>query len=220
MLRTEGCRTPGASSDAYANLNRNPLEPGKGHRTSLRRWQFQSDFAVSFYESSSQGFTVIGDVIFSDHQEPTLDLTPGREPSDTEVSMVKARIAALENGTTSCSDHFNTVVIPSESDDRWDVYLLAATTNPDSIQVGGHLKVGVSKQTHDVVDSMPLSKSCLALSKEKSKAQEVRAAWVTHVVSPMPVAIHPYLSLLHDIRLAVSSERGVWMVSSGSIELM
>lgn len=183
----------------------------------------ETDFTVSFYETSAESFTVIGDVTFSEHQEPTLELMPKREPSDTEISMVKAKITALESGTTSCSDRFNTVVVPSDSDDRWDVYLLAATTNPDLVQVGGHVKVGVSKDTHDVVETMPLAESCLALDKsgnELPETQEVSAAWVTHVVSPMPVAIHPYLSLLHDIRLAVSSERGIWMVSSGNIELM
>lgn len=137
--------------------------------------------------------------------------------------MIKARIAALEKGANACSDRFNTIVIPSQTSDEWDVYVLAATTDPKLVQVGGHVRVSVSKNSSNVTATMPLSKSCLALDKSGEGLPEgatISALTVSHIVSPMPVAIHPYLNLLHEISLAVTSERGLWMVSSGNIELM
>lgn len=183
----------------------------------------KDDFTVSFYERNDDKFAVIADVIYSANEVSVLDLAPSRQPSKMEVSMIKARIAALEKGANSCSDRFNTIVIPSQNDDEWDVYVLAATTNPKLVQVGGHVKVSVSKNSSEVTATMPLSKSCLALDKSGEGLPEgatISALTVSHIVSPMPVAIHPYLNLLHEISLAVASERGIWMISSGNIELM
>jgi len=148
---------------------------------------------------------------------------PDRLVSDEEISMVNARMAALQVGTNSCSDRFNTVVLPSQDDDAWDVYVLAATTDPDLIQIGGHTRVRVSREDSEVLSSTPLAKSCISLDKSGAGLPEgvsVAAYTVTHIVSPMPVEIHPFLSLLHDVRLAVATERGVWMISSGKIELL
>ena len=181
------------------------------------------DFTVSFYEKNNESFSVFADVIYSTTRSPVINLEPSREPSENEISMIKARIAALEQGANSCSERFNTVVIPSQNSEIWNVYVLAATTDPKLVQVGGHVKVSVTKATSEVIDIMPLSKSCLVLAKSGNELPEgatISALTVTHIVSPMPVAIHPYLNLLHKIDLAIASDRGVWMVSSGKIKLL
>jgi len=143
--------------------------------------------------------------------------------SATENSMIKARIAALKIGANSCSDRFNTVIVPSHNKESWDVYVLAATTNSKLMQVGGHVKVTISKSNSEVLEKLPLSKSCLALDKSGDNLPEgtsISALTVSHIVTPMPVAIHPYLNLLHNISLAVSSERGFWMIESGSVRVL
>ena len=181
------------------------------------------DFTVSFYEKSGENFKVIADVNFKVKGSPAIDLNPSRIMTETERSMIQARIVALQSGTYSCSDRFNTVIIPSQNKDAWDVYVLAATTDPKLVQVGGHTKVKVSKATAVVMEKLPLSKSCLALDKSGDNLPEgasLSALTVSHVVTPMPVAIHPYLNLLHNISLAVSSERGLWMIESGSIRML
>ncbi len=181
----------------------------------------EDDFTVSFYEKTVDGFKVISDVKFSRQVDPALNLNPARAPNNQELSMLNARLVALEKGVNGCSDRFNTVVLPSQNEAHWDVYVLAATTNPKLVQVGGHVKVTVLKNTAEVVDIMPLSKSCLALDKSGEGLPEgasLSALSVSHHVSLMPVAIHPYLNLLHDIALVVSSERGLWMIRSGRFE--
>lgn len=181
----------------------------------------EHDFTVSFYERDGEEFTVIADVVYTGAGEPRLDLAPSRVPSGDEVSMLKARLSALERGTNSCSDRFNTVVIPSQNPEAWDVYVLAATTNPDVIVVGGHTRVTVSKASSEVMEVMSLSRSCLVLDKSEknpSKGGSLAAFVVSHIVSPMPVEIHPYINLLHGITLIVMSERGPWQVDSGKLE--
>ncbi len=175
---------------------------------------------VSFYERSEKGFGVIADVTYLKGEGPVLDLAPSREPSKNEMSMISARITALENGASSCSTRHNTIVLPSQDKELWDVYVLAATTDPKLVQVGGHVKVTVSKDSAEVVKVMPLSKSCLVLDKTAGlpEGATLAALTVSHIVTPMPIAIHPYINLLHDIDLAVGTERGLWMVSDGKIE--
>jgi hypothetical protein len=181
------------------------------------------DFTVSFYEKIGEDFGVLADVVYGHNKTPQISLNPKRTPSDMEKSMVKARLAALQKVTNSCSDRFNTVVIPSTNQDTWDVYVIAATTNPKLIQVGGHVKVTVSKTTAEIIDVLPLSKSCLALDKSGENLPEgttLSALTMSHLVTPMPVAIHPYLNLLHNITLFVVSQRGLWMLKSGEMSLL
>lgn len=181
-----------------------------------------NDFTVSFYERDGEKFTVIADVVYSGAGEPRIELAPSRVPSGDEVSMLKARVTALERGRNSCSERFNTVVIPSRHPDAWDVYVLAATTNPTAVLVGGHARVTVSKSSSEVMSIAPLSKSCLVLDKSgrglTPEEASTQALLVSHIVSPLPVEIHPYLNLLHDVTLIVISERGPWKVASGRLE--
>lgn len=181
------------------------------------------DFTVSFYEKSENDFKIIADVHFRSKGNLNIDLSPNRMLSVTEKSMIRARIAALQSGTNSCSDRFNTVIVPSQNKEAWDVYVLASTTNPKLMQVGGHVKMTVSKSNSEVLEKLPLSKSCLALDKSGDNLPEgagISALTVSHIVTPMPVAIHPYLNLLHNINLAVSSERGFWMIEEGSVRVL
>lgn len=183
----------------------------------------QEDYTVSFYEKNGESFSIIADVIYSAEEKVNVDLQPQRKPSEMEESMMRARIVALEKGTNSCSDRFNTVVMPSQNENEWDVYVLAATNDPKIMQVGGHVKVSVNKTTSAVTAITPLSKSCLAMDKSGADLPEgakISAFTVSYIISPMPIAIHPYLNLLHDVNLVVASERGVWMLASGKIVLL
>lgn len=178
-------------------------------------------YTVSFYERSGQGYGVVADVLIDQSAgSPVLTLEPEREPTETEVSMIRARIAALEHGRSSCSDRYNTVVVPAG--DHWDVYVLAATAEPDTVQVGGHVRVSVAADTGDVLEVIPLSKSCLALSKKPddiSGRDTVAMLTTTRVVSELPSPVHVYLNLRHEVPLGVVTGRGMWIIEDGEIEL-
>jgi hypothetical protein len=181
-----------------------------------------SDYTVSFYERSGETDRVIADVAFNGSTPPRLTIDPDRSPSETEVSMIRARIAALEAGRNACSDRFNTVVVPGISPDRWEVYVLAANTNPRKVQLGGHVRVSVAKDDGRVIETFNLSNTCLALDKMPEDLPEgasPRILFATHLVSDLPVAIHPYLSLLHKMPLAIQTRRGLWIVEDGRVTL-
>lgn len=180
------------------------------------------DYTVSFYEKSGDNITIVADVIYDEMQTPDIHIEPNRAPEAFEVSMLNARLAALEHGTSSCSQRFNTVVIPGDPTEEWDVFVLAATTDPQVAQVGGHTKVSVSK-AGDVTRVEPLSKSCLVLDKSPGNIPEgasVKMLTVSHIVGHYPAETHVYLSLLHGIPFAVLTERGVWLVKDGDIEFV
>jgi hypothetical protein len=180
------------------------------------------DYVVTFYERSSDEISLIADIHFGANDEYNIEIEPDRVISDEELSMLDARTAAIEDGFNSCSDRFNSVVMPIDTDEEaWVVYILAATTNPNAIVVGGHSRIRVDKHTNEVLEVEALSSSCLTLDKSKLNAPGSEGAMilVTHRASPMPTPIHPFLSLLHQRPVIVLSERGHWVVNGSSISM-
>ncbi|WP_226666884.1 hypothetical protein [Microbulbifer aggregans] len=182
----------------------------------------ESGYTVSFYSRDADSYSVISDVVYGLSSEPELIINPDRSISYQEKSMIDARIRALQVGKSDCSDRFNSVVLEGENPNQWDVYILAATTDPNAVMVGGNAKVSISKDTGEIVSSTPLSKSCLVLNKKPDDMPEgasLAMLTMTHIVSDYPVAIHPYLNLMHEIPFAVMTKRGLWIVENGKIEL-
>ncbi len=178
------------------------------------------DFTVSFYERANGAFSIIADVIYSNREQSSLELTPSRPMSAEETSMIKARISALKNSKGPCSARHNTIIVPAPGGAIWDVYVMAATTDPNLIQIGGHTMVRISRQTSEVVTTRRLSNSCLTLNKSGGDFPEgtaIAAYYVSHVVTTMPIPVHTYTRLLHEASLAVSSKRGVWMIEAGKV---
>lgn len=181
------------------------------------------DYIVSFYERDDNEVTLVADVHFRHEGSSHVEPNPDRSIEEHEVSMLNARMAALEAGANSCSARFNTVVMPAENDDdSWLVYVLSATTDPNLIVVGGHARVRVARETAKVSDVESLSNSCLTIDKSalERPGMEGGIVVVTHVVTPMPVPIHTFLSLLHDRPIFVVSERGRWTVSGNTISML
>lgn len=125
-------------------------------------------------------------------------------------SMFKARQIASQNIKIRCSERYNTVVLSDEG--YWLVYLLASTTDPDSIVVGGHNLVKINKNTFEVVNAKALSKSCLNLPKGGGGIP-----YTTHIVDDIPIAVHSFLSLLHQTNLYVGTKTGPWKIENGTI---
>lgn len=136
------------------------------------------------------------------------------EPPETEAvhqSMFQARQIASNHINIRCSERYNTVVL---SDERyWLVYLLASTTDPDVMVVGGHNFVKIDKSTFDVVSAKALSKSCLSIPKGNGGVP-----YTTHIVDDFPIAVHSFLSLLHKTPLYVGTRTGPWIVENGTIK--
>lgn len=177
------------------------------------------DYVVTFYARNDDETSLIADIQFRADDESAIEVEPNRAISNEELSMLNARTLAIEKGFNSCSERFNSVVMPVETDEEaWVVYILAATTNPNAIVVGGHSRIRVDKHTNQVLHVEALSRSCLTLDKSEAEGQGA-IPFVTHRVTPMPTAIYPFLSLLHQQPIIVLSERGRWVVDGSSISM-
>jgi hypothetical protein len=182
-------------------------------------YEHGQDYVVTFYARSDGKTLLIADIHFGADDESKIEIEPDRTISDEELSMLDARTLAIEKGFNSCSDRFNSVVMPIDTDEEaWVVYILAATTNPNAIVVGGHSRIRVDKHSNEVLDVEAMSRSCLTLDKPELDGQGA-IPFVTHRVTPMPTAIYPFLSLLHQQPIIVLSERGRWVVNGSSISM-
>jgi hypothetical protein len=132
-----------------------------------------------------------------------------------------AMYRALQTATKSPqfirrTDNYNPVVLPGAlvGQPGWLVYLLAATTDPKEVIVGGHYCMRVSADGATLLETRPLSKSFLVLPKERDTA----GLFVTHLISDTPIETHVFLSLLHGHTLFVgTSDRMIWRVADGTI---
>lgn len=137
----------------------------------------------------------------------------------SQASMFRARQTAARQDFKACSTKYNSVVLASEAGEGWTVYLLAATTEPGKILVGGHHRFEVSSDGRSVTSAIPLSNTCLTLNKDRTpEGQRVVAHYVTHLVTPTPIAIHLFLSLLHGKEFFVGTrEEHLWTIQDGTI---
>lgn len=139
--------------------------------------------------------------------------------SDTMRSAVKARSAALQAKFPVMSERYNTVVLPASlvGKQGWLVYMLAATTNPDEIILGGHTRIWVSSEG-EVKDVFPLSKSIIRNVKPQNgpNGEKLDSMFVTHLVTEFPVETHLFFVLSYNIPLAVATQSGLWRVNTNA----
>lgn len=144
---------------------------------------------------------------------------PPKELSAREKAMWRARRLGVGQSFMLCSDRYNTVVIPEneDPDSSWLVYLLAATLDPTLIMLGGHHKFVIDAEGRNILEHMPLSRSCVSSQYTETTAM----ISMSHIVSPEPVESQVYLSLLHGIPIGVfrldSGKR--WTVEGGRVRL-
>ena len=146
--------------------------------------------------------------------------TPAKELSEPEKSMWRARQLASIQSFARCSDRYNTVVIPESDapDSDWLVYLLAASSDPSVVMMGGHQKFRVDRDGGQILEHIPLSKSCI----NSRLSQGTSILFMTHIVSAEPVESQVYLNYLHGYRIAVRvvETQKDWMIEGGRIREM
>lgn len=135
-----------------------------------------------------------------------------------QAAMIKARELGLMTGTSGCAKSYNTVVIRDDAA-GFLVYILAATTDLDTVQFGGHLRHDIDSAGENVVGFRKFTNTCIALKKLPPSGNELVALMISQVLTPYPTEIHVWASLLHDIDIfVVTGERQMWKVSGGKIE--
>ena len=174
---------------------------------------------VKFIADGEQGpYAVKAYAFYSDEKRATAGAA--RPPSkgaltEPEHAQFRARKLALEHVKRRCSDRLNAVVLQDRDGGGFLVYVLAATTVPNVMVVGGHYRFTVSPDGRQIVQTDELSRACLMLSLNPSDKHVV----VSHQISNAPIETHVFLSLLHrmDIGVVVASSQTLWIFSKGKM---
>ena len=150
----------------------------------------------------------------------------GEDPAAQTALMWKARTTALAGTTVPCQGNYNTVVLPARGDgarpDGFYVYLLWATTDPQMMNIGGHLRVETTADGARVVATKSFSNSCFSMPTTAANPPPGSvpvALYMTHVVAPIPEENHVFVSLVHKRELLVGTDenRTIWAVKDGRI---
>lgn len=195
-------------------LNKNILQNDKN----VKGWIVDvsvKPYAVHFMGSSEKGFKIFHTVLFSDEWKPSY--SNNEKTMDYHQEMYQARTIALENLAITCTEKYNTVVLPAQN--GWIVYALASTTEVGVIVMGGHNRIITNKEGTKALKVTALSKSCTNIAPPPEDKEAVAvAAFITHLLDPHPNEIHVYASKLHHTTIYVAtSGNTIWKVENGKI---
>jgi hypothetical protein len=155
------------------------------------------------------------DILFDRTDMAASMATVGLAPlTGTQAAQYAARRLALSVVKEPCSPVYNTVALRHPERDAWLIYVLAATDRSGAMVAGGHYRIIVSNDGRQVLEVDRLSRSCLTFPPQPPNAV---GAIMTHILSPTPIEIHVFLSLLHQQPLYVRTSEGTWLVESGTI---
>lgn len=183
----------------------------------------QDGAVVTFVTGDPQQWRSACVVTFTDRGDPNIILID-KDLAEMQSAMFHARQRALESVEESCSDAYNTVVIPRDGEPGWLAYALAATNDPNLILIGGHYRATVSTDGRTVLDRRRFADSCLVLQKNRkdtSPGAELAAYTVSHLLDNTPTEIHVFLNLLYGRPLyVVTPDRRFWYIEGGRIRLL
>lgn len=179
---------------------------------------------VRFVGKVADRYSAFYDVTFSPDGTPAAKrLTPAETLPALHSTAFEARQLAIASASLDCSDRYNTVVVqdPLGTSDNWYVYLLPATTVTGRVMVGRQVRVLVSSDGKNVLESRPLSKDCMHMDRSTVPAgAKEEALFVTNLVTPTPNESHVFLSLHEGLPFAVGTSLGAWIVAEGRIRYL
>lgn len=150
-------------------------------------------------------------------------ITPPRKPMEGELAVFRAVRNAIASIPDRPNQSLNPVAIPAEAtgEEGILVYLLAATKKENVVVFGKHYRVLMSKDGQSVNRIEPLTKTVLESPIPPGKSNEKPAAlFVTHLLGDYPLETHVFISRLHHLPLFVSTEKYLWRIDEGKIELV
>lgn len=195
-------------------------------KAGLQRWitgRAGADPLVRFIRVGDKGPEALYDVRFPAGGEPVLSTPADRTLTSEEAAQYEARELALKTAANKCSPIYNTVALKDPAGDGWLVWALAATTDPDPIIVGGHIRFTISADGKTVQARDDLSKGCNTFSKSEVWASGGRVVglFLSHIVSLAPVETHLFTSLTYKIVMYIGTLDGVaWKLGAGHIAIV
>lgn len=171
---------------------------------------------VRFVRMGTAGPEAAYDISY-DSGKPVVSVPQDRNLTDSEKAQYAARDLAIKSITQRCGDNYNTVVLKDPAGPGWLAWALAATTNPNLIMMGGHLRLTVSADGTMVTQRDALSRSCAVFEKSEGSRQAV-SVMTTQIVSNLPVETAVFNSLEHHMPIFISTpDKSVWAVEGDKI---
>ena len=202
-----------ASDALLVAFDHRPAPPGSNYAVTER----DGVVRVSFLAEENGRLRVLADIDMS-HSAPMVALDPAREPDDGERRQMRARATALAAAPDVCEGARNTVVLPVDGG-AMDVYVLAASSDPAIVPLGGHARVRVSADGAGVLAFEPYSKVCLDFdtNEKNPSGGRLRALMASIVLSDLPAPTHVYTSLTYPWPIMLASRTHLWRVADGHI---
>lgn len=192
----------------------------------IRGWitcEHGKDYEVVFVSPKGDKLTSPCQVVFEGQVSMQFNQQE-RSLSEEEAAMFRARQHYVDIIQEPCSEKYNTVVLPMDDGSGWLVYALAATTDTQSVVVGGHCRATISRDGNHILSQRRFTNSCLNLPTnppEMPPGAELAFYAVTHLLDDVPTEIHVFLSLLSGKPFYVATKDGrFWYIEGDTIKLL
>jgi hypothetical protein len=157
--------------------------------------------------------------------QPQVTLAPagGETLPPEQAAMWRARKHAIQASPPRCGKNLNPVVLNASlvGQKGWLVYLLNPATREGQIVIGGHVRVFLSPDGERVLDTFPLSNSCLVLGGDDAQGRATVAAFTTQLDGDVPHETTVAESLRSKKEVFVMTRNGkAWTVSKGHVSTL
>jgi len=178
--------------------------------------------AVRFVRLEGREPTALYDVLMPSDGEPTV-AQPKSALTAEETAQFRARQLALSGIDGLCADSYNTIALKDPASNNWLVWAMSATTRPDILPAGGHIRYTITTDGRGVLARDALSRGCMNLERVPTDNDDdlPASSFVSHVVSMTPLESHVFLSLSDSLPLHVGTLDGrTWRVADGRISVV
>lgn len=179
-----------------------------------------ADRTVRFVKANGDGVQPGWDIPVRDGQAGEVrPATDAVLPPLQEAAFRARQTAGANPGRLRCAQTMNSVVADDPDSDGWLVWLLASTTEADTLRVGGHYRYRISADGRTMQRRDQLSNGCLDLPRNPPPGPggQPGVLLVTQIVSDGPVETHVFLSLQNRVALYVSAQDKLFAVSGDRI---
>lgn len=134
------------------------------------------------------------------------------------MTLLNARLLALE-ALPPTGQVVNPVLLP-QREGTIVIYLLAASSQPNTAVLGRHYRVEVSSDGSEVERLMVRSGPELIVPTRDASGQRLSALTVTDAATEHPTEAHVFASRMANLPIYVTTGRGLWKVRASAIEYL
>jgi hypothetical protein len=169
---------------------------------------------VRFLVPEGDAFASHYDVLVGASSAEVTAHAPPAELAPEELAMARALVLAIGSMKRRCSERYHTAVVRDAAQNEWRVYLMPATSEPDTVVLAGFDVARVSADGSKLIEFLPLSRSCMMQRNDPN----AEGYFITHVLHPLPIETHVFTSLSYGRPVYVVTETALWKVEGGRIE--